>query len=46
MLNVMPLWLYVLILPAIIAWQITCWSLALTLRLAVRFTARWRKEHI
>ena len=44
MLIVMPLWLYVLVLPALLAWRITCWSLALTLRLAVRLAARWRKE--
>ena len=45
MLIVMPLWLYVLILPAIITWRITCWCFAVTLRLGIRLAARWRKEH-
>lgn len=44
MLIIMPLWLYLLLLPAIIAWRITCWFVAISARVAIRLCSRRRKS--
>lgn len=44
MLIIMPLWLYLLLMPAIIAWRITCWLVSISARLAIRVTTQRRKS--
>lgn len=44
MLIIMPLWLYLLLMPAIIAWRITCWLITISVRFAIRATSQRRKS--
>jgi hypothetical protein len=44
MLIIMPLWLYLLLMPAIIAWRITCWIIAICGRVAIRLASQRKKS--
>ncbi len=44
MLIVMPLWLYLLVLPAILMWRFAAWSTHLALRACVRLANRRRSQ--
>jgi hypothetical protein len=44
MLIVMPLWLYLLVLPAIFALRLAAWTLRLVIRACARITDRRRQR--
>jgi hypothetical protein len=44
MLIIMPLWLYLLLMPAIIAWRITCRITSICARFAIRLASQRGKS--
>jgi hypothetical protein len=44
MLIIMPLWLYLLLMPAIITWRCTRWLITISIRISIRLASQRTKS--